>query len=59
MPKVGKKHFAYTKKGVKEAKEEAKKTHLPLTMKPMTTVRASATTDDIAQRMRRMYGKKG
>lgn len=30
MPKVGSKHFAYTKAGVKAAKKEAKKSGKPM-----------------------------
>lgn len=30
MPKVGKKHFAYTKKGQKAAKAESKRTGKPV-----------------------------
>ena len=33
MPKVGKKHFAYTEKGKKEAKDYAKKTGQKMTKK--------------------------
>ena len=33
MPKVGRKHFAYTKAGEKAAEEEAKKTGKPMTKK--------------------------
>jgi hypothetical protein len=32
MPKVGKKHFSYSKKGVSEAKKAASKTGKPLKM---------------------------
>lgn len=42
MPKVGKKHFAYTESGKKAAKEESKKTgkpieHMARPKKPMKT----------------------
>jgi len=30
MPKVGKKHFAYTPAGIKEAREESSKTGTPM-----------------------------
>ena len=33
MPKVGKKSFPYTKKGVKEAKEEARESGKPMKIK--------------------------